>query len=101
MSVIFKGLPPKPPKKHFVTIQGKQYQVGLKKKLEILQHGEENYMIKPAKFGPEILLKPKPKPKTRYSVLKKTTKGYSFEHGDIHWPNAVVDGGEAWLIEYE
>ena len=76
MSVIFKGLPPKPPKKHFVTIQGKQYQVSLKKKLEILQHGEENYMIKPAKFGPEILLKPKPKPKTRYSVLKNATKGY-------------------------
>jgi len=101
MSVIFKGLPPKPPKKHFVTIQGKQYQVSLQKKLEIQRHGEENYMVKPAKFGPEILLKPVPKPKTRYSVLKKADKGYTFEQGDIHWPNDVVEGGETWLIEYE
>ena len=104
MSEIFKaleGFRPRPPKKFFVTIQGKQYQVSHKKKLEIMQHGEENYMIKPAKFGPEILLKPKPKAKTRYPILQKSTKGYVFEDGDIHWPNGIVEGGEAWLIEYE
>tara|TARA_A100001011_G_C14128037_1_gene764200 strand:+ start:152 stop:466 length:315 start_codon:yes stop_codon:yes gene_type:complete len=96
-----KGLPPLKKKKHFVTIEGKQYQVGLQKKLEIMRNGEENYMIKPAKFGPEILLKPKPKAKTRHPVLKNAVKGYSFEQGDIHWPNGIVKDGEAWLIEYE
>ena len=96
-----QGRKPRPVKKHFVTIQGKQYQVGLEKKLEILRHGEENYMIKPAKFGPEILLKPKPKPRTRYPILKRAEKGYSFQQGDIHWPNAIIENGETWLIEYE
>jgi len=96
-----QNLPPQKVKKHYVTIQGKKYQVGLQKKLEIMRNGEENYMIKPAKFGPEILLKPKPKPKTQYPILKKATKGYVFQDGDIHWPNAVVEGGEAWLIEQE
>lgn len=96
-----QGLPQVNVKKHYVTIQGKQYQVGLEKKLEIMRNGEENYMIKPAKFGPEILLKPKPKSKNRYPILKKATKGYVFQEGDIHWPNAVVEGGESWQIEQE
>ncbi len=94
-------IPKREPKKFFVTIQGKQYQVSHKKKLEIMQHGEENYMIKPAKFGPEILLKPKEKIKTRYSVLKKAERGYVFEEGDIHWPNGVQEGGVLWQIESE
>ena len=104
MSEIFKALQslgPRQPKKHFVTIQGKQYQVGLEKKLEIIRNGEENYIIKPAKFGPEILLRPKKKAKTQYPVLSKATKGYVFQDEDIHWPKAIVEGGEAWLIEQE
>jgi len=88
-------------KKHFVIIQDKQYEVPLEKKLEIIQHGEENYMVKIRDVGPEFVLKPKPKPKTRYSVLQKVGKGYSFEQGDIHWPNGIVENGETWLIEYE
>ena len=47
------------------------------------------------------MLKPKTKPKTKYPILNKAKKGYVFQDGDIHWPNAVVEGGEAWLIEYE
>lgn len=104
MSEIFKALAnfkKRPVKKHYVNIEGKQYQVGLEKKLEIMQHGEENYTIKPAKFGPEILLKPKPKAKTRYSVLKTAEKGYQFYQGDIHWPDGTTENGETWLIEYE
>ena len=96
-----QGFKPRPEKKHFVNIEGKQYEVSLKKKLEIMQNGEENYMIKPAKFGPQILLKPKPKRKQGYSVLKTATRGYVFEDNDIHWPNGVKDNGETWLIEYE
>jgi hypothetical protein len=104
MSEFLKALEnfPKPVvKKHFVIIQDKQYEVSLKKKLEIMQHGEENYMVKITDVGPEFILRPKPKPKTRYSVLQKAGKGYSFEQGDIHWPNGIVENGETWLIEYE
>ena len=63
--------------------------------------GEEAYMLKPAKHHPEIVLRPVQKRKTQYTVLKKATKGYVFQDGDIHWPNGVVEGGLAWLIEYE
>jgi len=104
MSELLKALQGRPPvteKKHFVEIEGKQYQVSLEKKLEIMKYGEENYTIKPTDHGPEISLKPKPKPKTRYSVLRKSEKGYGFEQGDIHWPNAIIENGETWLIEYE
>ena len=101
LSKALQGFKPRPEKKHFVNIEGKQYQVSLKKKLEVMHTGEENYMIKPAKFGPQILLKPKPKKKQRYSVLTSAPKGYVFEDDDIHWPNDVKDNGETWLIEYE
>ncbi len=104
MSELFKALQqfkPRPEKIHYVNIEGKQYQVSLKKKLEIMNNGEENYMIKPAKFGPEILLRPTPKRKHLYSVLKPATKGFVFEDSDIHWPNDIKDNGEAWVIEYE
>lgn len=36
-------------KKHFVTVEGKQVEVSLKQKLEIIQHGEENYILKDGK----------------------------------------------------
>ncbi len=96
MSDLFKLVKVQPPKKHFVTIEGKKIEVSLQKKLEIMKHGEDEYML-----NPDIVLRPKPKAKTRYSVLKKAEKGYAFQDGDIHWPNAVVEGGETWLIEYE
>ena len=96
MSDLFKLVKVPQPKKHFVTIDGKEIEETLQKKLEIMKHGEDAYML-----NPDIVLRPKPKPKTRYSVLKKAEKGYAFQDGDIHWPNAVVEGGETWQIEYE
>jgi hypothetical protein len=84
-------------KKHFVTIQGQAKEVSLQKKLEILKHGEENFLLN----GNEIELKPKPKLKTAYPVLKAMEKGYHFIDGDIHWPNSIGEGGKAWLIESE
>jgi len=96
MSDLFKFVKVPPPKKHFVTIDGKKIEVTLERKQEIMKLGEDAYML-----NPDIVLRPVPKPKTRYTVLKRADKGYTFEQGDIHWPNGVVEGGEAWLIEYE
>ena len=93
-----QGRKSKPKKVHTVTIQGQSLVVSLEKKLEVMKHGEDAYMWKSAT---EIMLKPRPKSKTQYPILKKATKGYVFQDGDIHWPNAVVEGGEAWLIEQE
>ena len=101
MSEIFKalqGFKPRPKKVHTVTIQGQSLVVTLEKKLEVMQHGEDAYVWK---SPTEIMLKPKTKPKTQFATLKKATKGYVFQDGDIHWPNAVVEGGETWLIEQE
>ena len=96
MSDLFKLVKIPPPKKHFVTIEGSKIEVSLKKKLEIMKHGEDAYIL-----NPDIVLRPKPTAKTKYIVLKKAEKGYLFQDGDIHWPNALVEGGETWLIEYE
>ena len=93
-----QGLPPVPKKVHTVTIQGQSLVVTLEKKLEVMRNGEDAYIWK---SPTEIMLKPKTKPKTQYPILKKATKGYVFQDGDIHWPNAVVEGGETWLIEQE
>ena len=93
-----QGLPPAPKKVHTVTIEGQSLVVTLEKKLEVMRNGEEAYTWK---SPTEIMLKPKPKSKTQYPILKKATKGYVFQDGDIHWPNAVEEGGEAWLIEQE
>ena len=95
------GLPETKVKKHFVTIEGEQYQVDLEKKLEIMKNGEENYFIEPAKFGPQIVLKPRPKANIVYPVLMKSEKGYEFLDGDIHWPDRSIEGGLSWQIERE
>ena len=92
-----KNMPKREPKKFFITVQGKEHEVSLEKKLWARQHSEENLILKDG----EIVVKPAPKPKTRYSVLKKASKGYTFQDSDIHWPNAVVEGGETWQIESE
>lgn len=97
MSDLFKDIKLPGPKKHFVTIDGKKIEVSLEKALEVKRNGEENYAI----IEGELVRRAPKKPKTRYSVLKKADKGYTFEQGDIHWPNGVVEGGETWLIEYE
>ena len=89
--------PKREPKQFFITVEGNEYEVTLRKKQWALQHDEKNLMIKDG----EIVLKPTPKPKTRYSVLKESKKGYAFQDDDIHWPTGIVEGGKAWLIERE
>ena len=49
----------------------------------------------------DIVLRPKPKARTQYSVLKTAQRGYVFQDDDIHWPKAIAEGGKAWLTEYE
>ena len=93
-----RNLPPEKPKVHTVCIEGKEVVVTLKKKLEVIQHGEDAYRWISSK---EFALKPPPKPKTEYPVLQKAKHGYRFEQDDIHWPNGIVEGGQTWLIEKE
>jgi len=82
-------------KKHTVIVSGQEIEVTLQKKLEVLQNGADNYMIK------EGLIIPKPRRRhgVVYPVLKKTDRGYSFHEGDIHWPEEIIEGGESWVIE--
>tara|TARA_Y100001937_G_scaffold127147_1_gene198435 strand:- start:1250 stop:1549 length:300 start_codon:yes stop_codon:yes gene_type:complete len=91
-----QGLPPIKKKIHTVTVQGQSLVVTLEKKLEVMLHGEDAYMWK---SPTEIVLKPKPVAKAVYPVLRKSEKGYSFEQGDIHWPNGIIENGDAWLRE--
>lgn len=92
-----KNLPPPEVKKHYATIQGKRVEVSLEKKSEIIRYGEENFIWK----DEQIVLKPLPKLKTAYSVLKTVDVGYHFEQDDIHWPNGTGERGKAWRIELE
>ena len=89
--------PKREPKKFFITVEGKEYEVTLRKKKWAQQHGEENLLVKDG----EIVLKPKPVAKTQYSTLKEAEKGYVFQDDDIHWPTGIADGGKTWLIERE
>ena len=90
-------IPHKPAKKFYVTVAGEEHEVTLEKKKWAQKHGEGNLMIKDG----EIVLKPKPKAKTQYSILKEAQKGYVFQDDDIHWPNGIAEGGKTWLIEQE
>ena len=90
-------IPTRQEKKFYVTVAGKQHEVTMEKKKWAQQHGEQNLMIKDG----EIVLKPIPKAKTQYSILKQAQKGYVFQDDDIHWPTGVEEGGKAWLIERE
>ena len=85
-------------KQHTVCIEGRRVIVSLERKKEVLSKGEQSYHWV---SSTEFALRPPPKPKTHYSVLVKVNKGYSFEQGDIHWPNGIVENGETWLIESE
>ena len=97
LSEALGNMPKRKQKKFFITVQGKEYEASLEKKLWSQQHGDENLMIKDG----EIVLKPKPKFKTQYSVLKQAKKGYKFEDNDIHWPTVIIEGGKSWTIEQE
>jgi len=91
------NFPKQEPKKHFVMVQGKKYEVSHEKSKWAIMHGPENLIIKDG----EIILKPKPKAKTKYKTLVKSDKGYFFQDNDIHWPNKVAEGGVTWQIESE
>ena len=54
-------------KKHMVIIQGKQVEVSLEKKLEIIRVGESNYMLQ----GKNIVLIPAKKTPRVFPVLKQ------------------------------
>ena len=100
MSAIFKAmanLPKREPKKHFVTEDGKEIEVALEKKLEMMRHGFDQYMMEDGK----IVLKPVPKIKSKFKKLVDVDKGYHFIDDDIHWPEKIDRGGKAWRIEYE
>ena len=90
-------MPKREPRRFFITVQDVKHEVTVEKFKWAKSQGEENLMLQDG----EIVVKPKPKPKTRYSVLKKSAKGYKFIDRDIHWPHDVVEGGETWQIEYE
>ena len=92
-----KSMPKREPKKFFITVQGKEHEVSLEKKLWSQQHGEDNLILKDG----EIVVKPEPKPMTVYPVLEKAEKGYHFEEGDIHWPNKFAEGGVTWQTKSE
>ena len=92
-----KNMPKREPKKFFITVQGKEHEVSLEKKLWSQQHGEENLVFKDG----EIVVKPAQLPKSKYRTLVKSQKGYFFEDDDIHWPNKIAEGGVTWQTETE
>ena len=92
------NLPKKKDKVHTVTIQGQSIVVTLEKKLEVMKHGESEYIWK---SPTEFVLRPKPKKKTSYPVLVDVEKGYHFQDNDIHWPKEIGEKGKAWLIQSE
>ena len=92
-----QNLPEPKQKKFFVTVQGKEYEVSLEKKIWAKDIGEENLVIKDG----EIAKKPVKSLKTIYPTLKEAEKGYLFEDNDIHWPNKIAEGGMTWQIKSE
>ena len=92
----FKNFKPPKNKVHTVKIQGQNIVVTLEKKLEVMRHGEHAYIWK---NPTEFVLKPKPKVKKSYHMLKKMQKGYKFYNGDPFYPTEIVDGGFAWYQE--
>ena len=92
-----KNMPKREPKKFFITVQGKEHEVSLEKKLWSQQHGEENLVFKDG----EIVVKPAQLPKSKYRTLVKSQKGYFFEDNDIHWPNKIAEGGVTWQTKSE
>jgi len=90
-------MPKREPKRFFITVQGTEHEVTLEKFKWAQHHGEENLTLRDG----EIVVKPTPKPKTQYSTLTKSSNGYFFQDGDIHWPNNIGEGGVTWQIEQE
>jgi len=91
-----RNLPERKPKKYFITVQGKEYEVSLKKKKWAQAEGENNLIV----VDGEIVVKPSPA-YARYPLLVKSDKGYIFQDNDMHWPNKISEGGVIWQIESE
>ena len=91
------GKEPKKKKIYTVNIQGKEIEVSLEKKLEIMKHGEEAYMMERGK----IVSRPIKKNNIKKPVLKKSDKGYKFYHNDPLWVESIVEEGFSWQIEQE
>ena len=91
------GRPEPVVKKHMVTIQGKEIEVDLAKKLEIQQAREDKYMLE----NNEVVLRPRPKTNRTFSVLTKNDRGYSFYKGDPYWVQGTAEEGHTWQIEPE
>mgnify|MGYP004205290359 CR=1 FL=1 len=83
-------------KKHFITVQGKEHEVSLKKKVWAIEQGEENLIIQDG----EIVRKPT-EAFARYPILQKAETGYFFEADDIHWPKNIGKGGVRWQKKSE
>ena len=84
-------------KKHMVTIQGKEIEVELAKKIEIMRSGEDKYMLE----GDEIIMKPIPKTNKKFPVLCTDENGYKFYTGDPYWVQGTIEEGYTWQIERE
>ena len=91
------GLPGPVVKKHVVTIQGKEIEVDLAKKLQIQRAGEDKYMLQ----NNEVVLKPKPKTNRRFPELRTDENGYNFHEGDTYWVQGTIEEGYTWQIESE
>ena len=85
------------PKKHFVVIEGTKIQVDLQKKLEVLRHSEDKYMLR----GKDIVLKPIVKVRRRFTHLQKSQQGYIFVDADPMWVDRVGEEGYEWQIKSE
>lgn len=94
----FENLGTVPEKKFTVTIDGKEAEVDLSTKKNIILKGEQAYTWKDG----TIVEKPTTK-KTNlsYKTLKRSKYGYEFHNHDPHWPKHLVEGGFSWQIESE
>ena len=93
---VLQNLPEPAVKEFSINVQGKEYEVSLKKKKWAIEQGEENLIVQDG----EIVRKAH-EPYARYRKLVKADKGYYFEDNDIHWPIDIVEGGVTWQIESE
>lgn len=84
-------------KRHFVEFEGKNIEVSLEKKIEILHNGIENYILE----NNEFVLKSKVKTQRTYTELRKDNKGYAFLDSDPYWPADIVEGGYTWQTPSE
>ena len=84
-------------KKHIVTIQGKEIEVELAKKIEIMRSGEDKYMLQ----NNTVVLRPSPKTNRRFPELRTDENGYNFHEGDPYWVQGTIEEGHTWQIESE